>query len=309
MQALQVYHQGQGTDGWLWMNNASAKDDRLYWRGDAKVPNTGLSAEPSAVVFNGKIYVFHQGQGDDGWLWMNVFDGKTWVGDAKVPNTGMTGSPGAVVFNGKIYVFHRGQGRGEVWLWLNVFDGSTWAGDQQVPNTGMSFTPSPVIFKGKLYVFHQGREHPFGVDDGWLYVNVFDGANWVGDAKVPNTGLSQGPSAVVFDDKLFVFPEAQGQGIASKWLWWNHAVMLDDELVWAGDAQVPNTGMYGCPSAVTFGNKLYVFHQGQGPAVAGEGDGWLWVNVFDGKTWAGDAQVPNTGVASDGPGGAIVVGT
>jgi hypothetical protein len=312
MKALQLFHQGQGQlsggDGWLWMNSATGVSGALYWTGDAKMPNTGLSAEPSAVVFKDKVYVFHQGQSDSGWLWMNVFDGKNWAGDAPVHNTGIGNSPSAVVFRDKLYVFHRGQFE-DVWLYVNVFDGTNWAGDAVVYNTGMEGGPSAVVFHDKIYVFHQGRQTQTSFAPGWLYVNVFDGTNWSGDAQVPNTGLSQSPSAVVFNDKLYVFHQGQGQTPASKWLWWNNAVMVRDVLVWAGDAQVPNTGMFGNPSAVTFDGKLYVFHQGQGIAAAGVGDGWLWMNVFDGKNWSGDAQVPNTGLANDGPGGALVLGT
>ncbi|MCL2931924.1 MAG: hypothetical protein MGG11_06470 [Trichodesmium sp. MAG_R03] len=54
------------------------------------------------------IFVFHQGRGDSGWLWYNVFDGSQWAGDTEVPKTGMTGDPSAVVYNNKIYVFHQG---------------------------------------------------------------------------------------------------------------------------------------------------------------------------------------------------------
>ena len=31
------------------------------------------------------LRVFHQGQSNDGWLWMNEFNGTKWAGDANVP--------------------------------------------------------------------------------------------------------------------------------------------------------------------------------------------------------------------------------
>ena len=69
------------------------------------------------------IYVFHQGRGDKGWLWYNVFDGSEWAGDEQVSKTGITAGPSAVVYNDRVYVFHQGQGDSG-WLWCNVFDGN-----------------------------------------------------------------------------------------------------------------------------------------------------------------------------------------
>ena len=113
-----------------------------------------MSASPSAVVFNGLLYVFHQGEGNDGQLWYNSYDGQNFAGDTQVPNLGMSASPSAVVFNGLLYVFHQGEGN-DGQLWYTSFDGEKWAGDRQVPNLGMSEGPSAVV-DGQLYVFHQG---------------------------------------------------------------------------------------------------------------------------------------------------------
>jgi hypothetical protein len=52
-----------------------------------------MSKSSSAVVFNGLIYCFQQGSGENGQLWYNVFDGNNWSGDTQVPNTGMSESP------------------------------------------------------------------------------------------------------------------------------------------------------------------------------------------------------------------------
>src|SRR3954464_9034512 len=107
MAFLQVFHQGQGDgvtgDGWLWMTKS---EDGTNWAGDTRVPNTGLSGGPGAVVFNEKGYVFHEGRNNgrilQGQLWVNVFDGTKWVGDTQVPNTGTFEKPSAVVFKGKL---------------------------------------------------------------------------------------------------------------------------------------------------------------------------------------------------------------
>ena len=100
-----------------------------------------MSESPNAVVFSGKIYIFHN---QAGWLWMNVFDGTNWAGNTQVSNTGLSATPSAVSFNSKLYVFHKGQGDG--WLWMNVFDGTKWAGDMSAPNTGLSDGPGAIVW-------------------------------------------------------------------------------------------------------------------------------------------------------------------
>jgi hypothetical protein len=45
-------------------------------QGDVKVPGTGLSASPSVVIFDNKIYCFHQSLNNTGQLWYNVYDGR-----------------------------------------------------------------------------------------------------------------------------------------------------------------------------------------------------------------------------------------
>ena len=45
------------------------------------------------------LYVFHQGQGNNGQLFYNVSpDGINWQGDTQVPNTGMTSGPSAISY-------------------------------------------------------------------------------------------------------------------------------------------------------------------------------------------------------------------
>jgi hypothetical protein len=50
-----------------------------------------MSESPAAVVFDGKLYCFHEGVhedfGMDPYLWYNVFDGNAWQGDTQVPGS------------------------------------------------------------------------------------------------------------------------------------------------------------------------------------------------------------------------------
>jgi hypothetical protein len=95
------------------------------------------SESPSATVWNGNLYVFHQGLADDGQgdlsangeLWFTSFDGTNWEPDTQLPNVGMSGSPSAVTWTSfgvpnwppALWVFHQGgYQNGE--LYYSIYD-------------------------------------------------------------------------------------------------------------------------------------------------------------------------------------------
>lgn len=283
---LLVLHQGIARNGELW---SIALQDQA-WKEDAQTSKTGMSASPSAVVFNGKVFCLHQGASQNSQLWWNVYDGAGWEGDARVPGKiTMSNSPSAVEFNGKLYCFHQGAWHnnnqqtpnGE--LWLTVFDGNRWYDDAQVPDTGMSISPSAVVFNGKLFCFHQGASQ-----NGQLWYNVFDGTKWLRDTRVPQIrGMSEAPSAVVFKGLLHCFYQGPGQ---------NGRLMYTvfDGAHWLGEWPMPGNEvcMSKSPSAVVDGaGNLYCFYQGPGE------NGQLKYNVFNGAAWLGERDVSDTGMS------------
>jgi galactan endo-1,6-beta-galactosidase len=272
---LFVFHQAIAAQGRLWCGVT----ENHSWETDALVPNTGMTASPSAVEFNGKVYCFHQGFAANGTLYFNVYDGILWEGDRQVPATGMSEGPSVVADNGRLYCFHQGSGQNGQ-LWFNVLRGGSWDGDEQVPNTGMSKSPSAVVFNNQIYCFHQGSG-----ENGQLWYNVFDlTRGWLGDTQVPTTGMSESPAAVVFNGLLYCFHQGTGR---NGQLWYN----IFDGHNWLGDRLVPGSGMSKSPSAAVLDGMLYVFYQG-----AYE-NGGLYYNVFNGNQWFGQAQVPNTGMS------------
>jgi hypothetical protein len=215
------------------------------------VPNTNTSSNPGVAVFNDHLYVFHQGNNNDGTLWYNRLDKQgNWAGDKRVPNTEMSSGPSVVLFNNSLYIFHQG-GRNDRTLWYNVLDSNgNLAGDKIVPNTNMSGSPSAVVFQNKLYVFHQGN-----INDGTLWYNTLgpDGKTWQGDTKVQGTRpltKDTGPSAQVYalqgsgTDYLYVYYQSGGAPYFN---------VLDAAGKWQGEHSVPNVGISASPCAATFG--------------------------------------------------------
>ena len=238
-----------------------------------------------------QVIVAHQGLGNDGQLWATSVNGAKQTGDQQVPNTGMSGSPALLVWGGGLYLFHQGSGN-DGQLWYNSNDGyHGWSGDQHVPNTGMSESPAAAVYPGSgsfaPYVFHQGPGN-----DGQLWYTRHDGSSWTGDQQVPNVGMSGSPAVAVYGGGpglLYVFHQGSGN---DGQLWYTR----HDGSSWTGDQQVPNTGMSESPTAAVYGGgwgagQLWVCHQGPG------NDGQLWLNSYNGSSWTGDQQVPNTGMS------------
>jgi len=88
-----------------------------------------------------------------------------------------------------------------------------------------------------IFVAHQGSGN-----DGQLWHDSYNGQTWEGDQQVPNVGMSESPSTVVFDERLYVFHQGSGN---DGQLWYDSF----DGQNWAGDQQVPNVGMSVGPAA------------------------------------------------------------
>ncbi|HTN84191.1 MAG TPA: hypothetical protein VL242_10910 [Sorangium sp.] len=171
-----------------------------------------------------------------------------------------------------LYAFHQGGGsKGD--LWYNTFDGTVWSGDRKVFDVGMSGSPSALVsaISGKelLYLFHQGSGN-----NGELWFSTFDGTNWLGDKHVEGLSMSGSPSAIVFNNRIYVFH----QSFAGGELWYANF----DGTVWK-DKQIMNVSMSASPSAaicnVSGVETLHVFHQGFS-------GGELWcATTTDGEQW------------------------
>lgn len=288
---------GWGSDGYFYIAYGQCGIDSGMWAissfsriEDSQHP-LYLSAGPSAIVSNGKIYCFYQGVDSNGRVLYSVFDGGEWSGQIAVGNTaGMSSGPGAIVFNGEIYCFYQGVNNNGRVLY-NIFNGNNWSREIPVGNTaGMSSGPSAIVFEGKIYCFYQGVNN-----NGRVLYNAFDGNGWSGETSVGNTaGMSSGPSAIIFQNKIYCFY----QGVNN-----NGRVLYNvfDGNNWSGELPVGNTGgMSSGPGAVVFGGKIYVFYSGV------NGNGQFLYNVFDGNAWTGEQHVPNTAGISSRPSAAIL---
>lgn len=176
--------------------------DGSNWSDFVEVPGTGMSASPSPVAFNGKIYLFHQGAKQNGQLWCNVMS-DSWGGDTHlvISDEGdilsMFGNlgPSAVVFQGQIYCFfNQGVAASNGYLnYVVVTESDILAGGSFTPplyfvNTAspanVDQSPAAIVYNNVLYVFYQNEGGSVNTGSTQLfYVSTSDGVTWNGPTQ------------------------------------------------------------------------------------------------------------------------------
>ena len=242
---IEVFFQGANNDGQLWRTFSADGNSWGTTQTNVQVPGVGMSGSPSAVVYNGSLYVFYQGLNNSGGLWYTVSaDSINWTQHPPVPNLGMKESPSAVLWQGGIQVFHQA-GNGQLWRTFSS-DGNNWGTtqtDAQVPGVGMSGSPSAVVYNGSLYVFYQGLNNSGGL---WYAVSS-DSINWTQHNPVPNLVMSGSPSAVLWQGGIEVF--FQGANNDGQ-LWRTFSPDGNNWGTTQTNVQVMGVGMSGSPSCV-----------------------------------------------------------
>ncbi|KAI3575988.1 hypothetical protein IWW34DRAFT_745483 [Fusarium oxysporum f. sp. albedinis] len=126
-----------------------------------------------------------------------------------------------------------------------------------------------VTFQGKLYLFHHG------LPQEKLRYNVFNGRTWEGDTDIHIDGVTVGFTAVVFNDKIYLFYLPR-YGFSSH----RYAYVAFDGRRWEKAHTLARYATSSVTAAV-YQNKLYLMHRGYGEANVKK----LWYNAFDGKHW------------------------
>ncbi|WKT51754.1 hypothetical protein QSH57_002268 [Fusarium oxysporum f. sp. vasinfectum] len=129
--------------------------------------------------------------------------------------------------------------------------------------------PRNITFQSKLYLFHHG------IPQEKLRYNVFNGRTWEGDTDIHIDDVTVGFTAVVFNDKIYLFYLPR-YGFSSH----RYAYVAFDGRRWEKAHTLARYATSGVTAAV-YQNKLYLMHRGYGETDVKK----LWYNVFDGKRW------------------------
>ncbi|GAP94273.1 exo-alpha-sialidase [Leptolyngbya sp. NIES-2104] len=219
-----------------------------------------ISSSPALAVFQDKLYCIHEGFGNDGWLWVTTYDGKTWSKDVRLEkegkkHLGTTGAPALVVYDGKLHCMREGQSGTGV-LWHATFDGVSWSNDQSTGLDGgtsrRGFAPAALaVYRGTLYCVHEGKH---GSNE--LFYSTFDKATgkWSKHESV-GAGTTAGCSLLVMNDYLYCLHEGHqkhkdGAGL----LWSTHF----DGKVWSEDEKVEKARGIDARGISAMGDDLYL---------------------------------------------------
>ncbi|WP_347905985.1 hypothetical protein [Pseudomonas purpurea] len=189
--------------------------------------------------------------------------------------------PAVTSSNDTIYVFYPSSSAQTDYLLYNTYNGTTWSSSQKLMTsipTVSTLVPvetatgaGATTFGGEVYVFWQdvGDTGVPSPDGTLMYKTMSQETSYQIQPTQAISGYSPGvimsdcPSAVVFNDLLYVF--YQGPGPDGQ-LWFTSS---SDGSNWSTSTHWPNTGIATSPSAVVFTNPsgqeyLYVFYQNTG---------------------------------------------
>jgi hypothetical protein len=174
----------------------------------AGLPNAGTTGTPALLEHNGKLFVVHEGKGQDGHLYWLSFDGAAWSGDTQLANVGTTRAPALASHDGALYALHEGLNHdGQLWS-SKYTEAQGWLGDQQVFNVGIGGVPAAAAWD-RLYCVHQGLGN-----NHQLWSTSYPVAQilnpWTPDQQITanSAGTMDTPSLAVYHNQLIAVYEA-----------------------------------------------------------------------------------------------------
>ncbi|KAH7466919.1 hypothetical protein FOMA001_g16022 [Fusarium oxysporum f. sp. matthiolae] len=237
-------------------------------------PKPEPEPEPHIPDHKAKIHLIHRGANNDAdWPYWSTFDGQTWSKDYKVWSFGLHISDSFCLasFQKKLFIFHLNPQNHKSQVFYESYASGAWTrgAATTIPNTVTSPGMCAVTFQGKLYLFHHG------LPQEKLRYNVFNGRTWEGDTDIHIDDVTVGFTAVVFNDKIYLFYLPR-YGFSSH----RYAYVAFDGRRWEKAHTLARLATSGVTAAV-YQNKLYLMHRGYGEADVKK----LWYNAFDGKRW------------------------
>ncbi|TVY73675.1 hypothetical protein Focb16_v005236 [Fusarium oxysporum f. sp. cubense] len=167
-------------------------------------PKPEPEPEPQDPDHKAKIHLIHRGANNDAdWPYWSTFDGQTWSKDYKVWSFGLHISDGFCLasFQKKLFIFHLNPQNHKSQVFYESYASGAWTrgAATTIPNTVTSPGMCAVTFQGKLYLLHHG------IPQEKLRYNVFNGRTWEGDTDIHIEDFTVGFTAVVFNDKIYLF--------------------------------------------------------------------------------------------------------
>lgn len=246
----------------------------------------------------------------------------------------MNNPPSGTICNGNVYVVYPSTQMDTPYAFCYTCVGTSWSGPTEVRGVTTNVGLGAVTYKGSPYAFYQGTNINLH-NSGMMFVaNLPTGSVW--DVRSGEVIMSNIPSAVEFNDEVYVFYQGPGN---DEQLYFTHASSIGSGN-WVQSTPVANTQIAssGSPGVVLFNGLAYVFYpspndaicyrtlstsgdwgaQGSVPAAQmtgkpspmayngilyvfyeGSGGGTMWyVSSSDAVDWSVPVQVAMTGISA-----------
>ncbi|MHB9147286.1 MAG: Tc toxin subunit A-related protein [Candidatus Amoebophilus sp.] len=220
-----------------------------HLQAQAELKVSGITYAPSAVVYQDRLYCFHQGSTTSSTtLWYSVLENGTWQLDnpVNINKSGMSEGPSAVEFQGKLYCFYYGGDNKS--LWYSVLENGTWQPSLKIkevslfpPSLTAPTSPCAVVYQKALYCFYIDY-----IDEkfkAFYCVLQKDGTTWITNLIRNDIEVVMSSTVVEIQRKLYYF---YGSVSGDKIKWW-YTVFEDD--TW----QVPQQGLEPSNDTDSFG--------------------------------------------------------
>ncbi|KAK3375714.1 hypothetical protein B0T24DRAFT_664858 [Lasiosphaeria ovina] len=287
--SLWVFYTTTANSTSIWY--AESIDGGNKWNAAQQVPAEGLSIAPGTspcpVVFDGKLYLFFNGSGNDGTFVTIFYDPEWSLVSAVATLTGVPmgflpgTSPAAAVYRGEVHLFWNGAGDNGVFCLTT--NGSTWGAPfscaDRVPGLSIAPGTSPCAVGAgdALYLFWNGRggtgtwyaTHTYAAGDGLARVDEAWSVPASVKAQVAGMDFFAGtsPAAQPLDAKdaatlrlFWVGPGGPSEGVAHSVMGaggtWSAKKLVAAEV--GGQALAAGTS----PCAINFTAGLFLFWSG-----------------------------------------------
>lgn len=258
--------------------------DGTNWEFGKRVENLSMSKSPAPVIYDDKVYVYHQGKSDNGELWYNVFDGEKWNSDTRFTDIKIKNSPTAVNISSlnKMFIFTEEKDNSRHFK-VTSFDGVNRSDIISSNNLISEYTPSPIISNdGKLHLYYNRYE-----TDRVQFITFNDNNTWSNPLNLPadpnrpeveRRGITGDPSVIEYNGTLYAFMQSNDNTKLLQYRTWNNGI-------WSTQYTVPGAKLTIGPGAVVFQNKIFVFHQDH------QEKGDIYYTTFDGNNWSQDTKL------------------
>jgi hypothetical protein len=177
-------------------NLKSTSSGTITWTGYTANTTITSYAKLSSIVFNGYVYIFYKGTGNDSIYY--YINNKAY----SVPEALTSTTPNVCAFNGKLYLAYKGHGSHRVWYIYasqNSNGTLTWSSEAALSVPATTGSPSITVLDDYLYFFYKGE------NTNKIWYTTLSTSNVEGtEYAMPTAETSYYPVVTTFNGSIYV---------------------------------------------------------------------------------------------------------